>query len=123
MNNTTLLSTVVIIVSLLLSSSTTTAFSPSATAARRATSLHSIVFEPPAEENCEVDSSNCEESIFDRKRREKGEAEDAIKDRYRMQGIELTSVDLMDSMDQYQNAPTGGGIIPGMNLSALCEDD
>eukprot|EP00580_Thalassiosira_gravida_P000013 CAMPEP_0201608814 /NCGR_PEP_ID=MMETSP0492-20130828/9037_1 /ASSEMBLY_ACC=CAM_ASM_000837 /TAXON_ID=420259 /ORGANISM="Thalassiosira gravida, Strain GMp14c1" /LENGTH=113 /DNA_ID=CAMNT_0048073803 /DNA_START=69 /DNA_END=409 /DNA_ORIENTATION=+ len=113
MNNTALLSTAVVIVSLLLSSSTTIAFSPSATTARRPTSLHSIVFEPPVEENCEIDGSVGE----------KNDADDAIKDRYRLQGIELSSVDLMDSMDQYNNAPTGGGIIPGMNLSALCEDD
>ena len=91
---------------------------------RSKTALRSVVFEPPPEDNCELDGTNCEESIFDRKRREKAEADDAIKERYMNErGIELSDIDLMESMDQYQNAPTGGNLIAGVSLSALCEDD
>ncbi|KAL9178395.1 hypothetical protein ACHAXT_000042 [Thalassiosira profunda] len=88
------------------------------------TALRSMIFEPPVDENCELDGSNCEESIFDRKRRERAEADDAIRERYRTErGIELSEVDLMESIDQYQNAPTGGNLIPGVTLTALCGDD
>lgn len=86
--------------------------------------LYSITFEPPEEDNCEVDGSNCEESVFAQKRRERMEHDQAIKDRYqRERGITLTDVDLYNSVDQYQNAPTGGDLIPGVHLTALCEDD
>ena len=87
------------------------------------TALRSIIIEPPPEEDCGVDGSDCEESIFDRKRREKAEAENATRERYQKRGIELTDVDLMESPDQYRNAQLGGGLISGVNLSALCEDD
>ena len=104
------------------------AFSPIAathpiTVATTTTSLRSIMYEPPAEENCELDSSDCEESIFDRKKREKAEANDAIKERYHARGIELNDVDLQESVDQYQNAETGGNLIPGVFLTSMCEDD
>jgi hypothetical protein len=90
---------------------------------RSPTSHNAIMFEPPAEENCELDGSDCEESVFARKRREKSEANAATVERYQRQGIALTEVDLMETVDQYQNAPTGGNLIPGVSLSALCEDD
>ncbi len=51
------------------------------------------------------------------------EAAQATKDRYRAMGVELSDVDFSTSVDQYQNNSTGGGLIPGMSLSALCEDD
>ncbi|KAL3801327.1 hypothetical protein ACHAW5_002242 [Stephanodiscus triporus] len=87
------------------------------------TALRSIVIEPPPGDDCAVDG-DCEESIFDRKRREKAEAENAMRERYRNErGIELTDVDLMESPDQYRNAQLGGGLISGVNLSSLCEDD
>ena len=87
------------------------------------TALRSIIIEPPPGDDCNVDGSDCEESIFDRKRREKAEAENATRERYQKRGIELTDVDLMESPDQYRNAQLGGGRISGVNLSALCEDD
>ncbi|KAL7524722.1 hypothetical protein ACHAWF_001058 [Thalassiosira exigua] len=90
---------------------------------RKGTTLDSIVFEPPVEENCELDGSNCEESVFDRKRRERSEADDLIKSRYHMRGIELSDADLYETVDQHQNAPTGGNLIAGIHLTALCEDD
>ncbi len=47
-----------------------------------------------------MDDTDCEESFFDRKRREKAEADNATRERYRNErGIELTDVDLMDSPD------------------------
>ena len=82
----------------------------------------SIIFEPPVEDNCELDGSDCEESVFEQKRRERLEANNALVDRARMQGIELNEVDFQESVDQYQNNPVGGGLIPGLSLSALCED-
>jgi len=90
---------------------------------KTSTSLNSIIFEPPVEDNCELDRSNCEELVFEQKRRERLEANNALVDRARMQGIELNEVDFQESVDQYQNNPVGGGLIPGLSLSALCEDD
>jgi len=90
---------------------------------KTSTSLNSIIFEPPVEDNCELDGSDCEESVFEQKRRERLEANNALVDRARMQGIELNEVDFQESVDQYQNNPVGGGLIPGLSLSALCEDD
>lgn len=102
-------------------------FSPAASissASATPTALHSMIFEPPPADNCELDGSDCEESVFDRKRRERNQADDAIVERYRNEhGVELRAVDLMESIDQYQNAPTGGNIMAGISLSALCEDD
>lgn len=89
-----------------------------------ATALRSIIIEPPADDDCQIDAANCEESIFDRKRREKAEAENALKQRYRNEhGVELSDVDFMDSPDQYRNSQLGGSLVLGVNLSALCEDD
>eukprot|EP00571_Detonula_confervacea_P015176 CAMPEP_0172297248 /NCGR_PEP_ID=MMETSP1058-20130122/344_1 /TAXON_ID=83371 /ORGANISM="Detonula confervacea, Strain CCMP 353" /LENGTH=132 /DNA_ID=CAMNT_0013006377 /DNA_START=69 /DNA_END=467 /DNA_ORIENTATION=+ len=116
-------------VGLLASSSSTEAFSPIIAAAHTTrcssnTALSSITFEPPPEENCELDSSDCEESIFDRKKRERGEADQSIKDRYRTEhGIELNDADLVETVDQYQNVQLGGGLIPGMTLTSMCGDD
>ena len=110
----------------LLSLSTTTAFSPAPhqTTHRRTTHLNSIIIEPSPEDSCEVDSTNCEESIWDRHAAEQAEYNQAVKDKYRTeQGIELTDVDLMETVDQYQNSPTGGNLIGGVALTALCEDD
>ncbi|KAL7441004.1 hypothetical protein ACHAXM_007701 [Skeletonema potamos] len=103
--------------------SSTTAFVTTTAPSISTTSLHAIMFEPPQEDNCEVDGSDCEDSIFARKRREKMEAHQATKDRYRAMGVTLSDVDFVDSVDQYQNNPTGGGLIAGISLSALCEDD
>lgn len=85
-----------------------------------ATALRSLIIEPPADDDCQIDAANCEESIFDRKRREKAEAENALKQKY---GVELSDVDFMDSPDQFRNSQLGGSLISGVNLSALCEDD
>jgi len=48
---------------------------------------------------------------------------DIIKQRARLEGIHLTDADFVESIDQHHNNPTGGGIIPGVSLSALMEDD
>jgi hypothetical protein len=88
------------------------------------TALRSIIIEPPADDDCHIDAANCEESIFDRKRREKAEAKNLLQQKYRNEyGIELNDVDFMDSPDQYRNSQLGGSLVSGVNLSALCEDD
>lgn len=51
------------------------------------------------------------------------EATQATKARYAVKGVALSDADFVDSIDQYQNNPTGGGLIPGISLSALCGDD
>ena len=125
MNNIALLSS---IIAALVAS--TAAFSPisshrnhiSTSNSNSPTAAYSIVFEPPPEDNCEVDG-DCEESVFERKRRERNEADNSIKDRYAQQGIKLSDADLHESIDQYANAQTGGGLIPGVMLSSLCCDD
>ena len=106
-----------------LSVNNTIAFSPSVRP-DITTALRSRIIEPPADDDCQIDSANCEESIFDRKRREKAEAENALKQRYRNEyGVELNDIDLIDSPDQYRNSQLGGNLVSGVNLSALCEDD
>lgn len=82
-----------------------------------------ITFEPPTDDNCEIDGSDCEESVFARKRREKADARAATVERYQSQGMNLREIDLMESVDQYQNAMVGGSLIPGVHLTALMEDD
>ena len=106
-----------------LSLSTTTAFAPTIATHRTSTHLNSIIIEPSPDDSCEVDSSNCEESIWDRHAAEQAEYNQGVKDKYHAQGIELSDVDLMETVDQYQNSPTGGGLIGGVALTALCEDD
>lgn len=97
------------------------------------TQLYYNIITPPDDDNCEVDNSNCEESVFDRKKREKLEKDQARRALYAKEGLnldeiekkktsQLSEIDQMATPDQFDNA-AGGGIIPGMNLSALMEDD
>ena len=67
-------------------------------------------------------SSDCEESIFDRKKREKKEEQDSLREKFAENGLDLSEIDRAETVDQYQNM-AGGGIIPGVQLSALMEDD
>lgn len=86
------------------------------------TSLKYGIVEPPPDDDCEVDG-DCEESVFDRKKREKKEADGIFRQKYATDhGLQLTEVDMMETIDQYSN-PTGGNLIPGVSLSALMEDD
>lgn len=104
----------------------TKAFLPTPTKASimSATSLRSITFEPLPDDNCELDGSDCEESVFERKRKEKMNANQSTKERYAAMGVQLSDADLIDSnIDQYANAPLGGSLMAGISLSALCEDD
>mmetsp|Transcript_20442 Transcript_20442/g.33651 ORF Transcript_20442/g.33651 Transcript_20442/m.33651 type:complete len:119 (+) Transcript_20442:66-422(+) len=112
-----------IIASIAALSSTTAFVTTAPPAISSISSLKALTFEPPPEDNCELDGSGCEDSVFAQKRREKMEARDATKDRYRAMGVALSDADFATSVDQYQNNPTGGGLIPGISLSALCEDD
>mmetsp|Transcript_11867 Transcript_11867/g.13195 ORF Transcript_11867/g.13195 Transcript_11867/m.13195 type:complete len:127 (+) Transcript_11867:195-575(+) len=92
------------------------------TTSTRTTQLFYNIIAPPDDENCEIDSSNCEESVFDIKRRERKQEDAERRELYAKAGIDLTSIDRMTSHDQFDNA-AGGGIIPGMQMSALMEDD
>jgi len=94
----------------------------SVTHPRTTTFLRAMTFEPPADDDCTLDGSDCEESIFDRKRREKKESDVELRELYAKEGLDLTAIDRMASPDQFDNA-AGGGIIPGMQMSALMEDD
>eukprot|EP00592_Proboscia_alata_P011237 CAMPEP_0194367480 /NCGR_PEP_ID=MMETSP0174-20130528/15572_1 /TAXON_ID=216777 /ORGANISM="Proboscia alata, Strain PI-D3" /LENGTH=103 /DNA_ID=CAMNT_0039143261 /DNA_START=187 /DNA_END=498 /DNA_ORIENTATION=- len=90
-----------------------------------ATQLFFNIIAPPDDENCELESSNCEESVFDRKKREKKEKDAGRQELYAEDvkaGLDLSSIDQIGSADQFDNA-AGGGIIPGMQLTALMEDD
>jgi hypothetical protein len=46
----------------------------------------------------------------------------ATKDRYRLQGVALSDADFVDSVDQYQNNPTGGGLIAGIQSIDHCSE-
>lgn len=89
---------------------------------RVATALHFNVIMPPDDDNCEIDNSNCEESVFARKRAEKKEENEKLRESYIRGGMTVRDIDLVETVDQFSNA-AGGGIIPGMQLTALCEDD
>eukprot|EP00588_Corethron_pennatum_P018219 CAMPEP_0194303836 /NCGR_PEP_ID=MMETSP0171-20130528/1647_1 /TAXON_ID=218684 /ORGANISM="Corethron pennatum, Strain L29A3" /LENGTH=99 /DNA_ID=CAMNT_0039054879 /DNA_START=179 /DNA_END=478 /DNA_ORIENTATION=- len=86
------------------------------------TQLFYNVITPPDDEDCEIDGSDCEESVFDRKKREKKQEDVDRRKLYAKEGLDLTEIDQMVSPDQFTNA-AGGGIIPGMQMSALMEDD
>ena len=77
---------------------------------------------PPDDEDCAIDSSNCEESVFESKRREKKESDVELRELYAKEGLSLSAIDQATSHDQFDNA-AGRGIIPGMQMSALMEDD
>mmetsp|Transcript_37312 Transcript_37312/g.75984 ORF Transcript_37312/g.75984 Transcript_37312/m.75984 type:complete len:157 (-) Transcript_37312:231-701(-) len=82
------------------------------------TALGYTVVGPPPDE----DDPEAEESFFARKRREKAEEEANLREKYVESGLNLSEIDMMETPDMYDN-PTGGGIIPGVHLSALMEDD
>lgn len=80
------------------------------------------IISPPDDDNCELDNSNCEESYFARKRQERNEKEAQLREAYVANGLDLSVIDMAESVDQYRNA-AGGGIIPGLQLLALMLDD
>mmetsp|Transcript_15896 Transcript_15896/g.23247 ORF Transcript_15896/g.23247 Transcript_15896/m.23247 type:complete len:120 (-) Transcript_15896:155-514(-) len=86
------------------------------------TNLGAVIFAPPDDDNCELEGSDCEESVFARKKREKGESETKLREAYVANGLKLSDIDRVETVDQYQNA-VSGGIIPGVQLTALMEDD
>jgi hypothetical protein len=85
---------------------------------RTITSIRFNIITPP--DDCEVDG-DCEESVFDRKRRERQDAETNLRDKYVASGLNLSDIDEMETAEAYN--PAGGGIVPGVQLSALMEDD
>jgi len=113
---------------------TTASSSTSTSTTTTSTQLYYNIIAPPDDDNCEVDSSNCEESVFDRKKREKLEKDQGRRELYAKKGLNIdeidkvntslsaNAIDQMHTPDQFDNA-AGGGIIPGMQMSALMEDD
>ena len=101
---------------------TTLAFAPQPSIPTTSTVLNFNIVMPPDEDNWELDNSNCEESVFARKRREKQEENEKLHESYKRGGMTLRDIDVVETVDQYDNA-AGGNLIPGINLSALCEDD
>ena len=55
---------------------------------------------PPDEDNCEIDNSNCEESVFAQKRAEKAAEKERLRDQYVANGLKLTDIDRMETVDQ-----------------------
>lgn len=92
------------------------------TTSTRTTQLFYTIMTPPDDEDCAIDSSNCEESVFESKRREKKESDVELRELYAKEGLSLSAIDQATSHDQFDNA-AGRGIIPGMQMSALMEDD
>ena len=97
--------------------------------ARTTSQLYYNIITPPDDDNCDVDGSDCEESVFDRKKREQREKDQGRRELYAKKGLDLdemtktlSAIDQMATPDQFDNA-AGGGIIPGMQMSALMEDD
>ena len=101
------------------------AFSPNpipSTTSRPSTRLRFDIIAPPDEDNCELDGSDCEESVFARKKRERQEGETKLREKYTEAGLKLSDIDRMETPDMY-NAGGMNGIIPGVQLSTLREDD
>jgi hypothetical protein len=84
------------------------------------TRLRYNIITPPDDENCEL-VGDCEESVFARKKRERQDADSNLRAKYVESGLNLSDIDRMETAEMYN--PTGMGIIPGVQLSALMEDD
>ena len=104
--------------SLSLSTATTNATPTSPPSTR----LRFDIIAPPDEDNCELDGSDCEESVFARKKRERQAGETKLREKYTEAGLKLSDIDRMETPDMY-NAGGMNGIIPGVQLSTLMEDD
>ena len=61
-------------------------------------------------------------SVFARKKRERQEGETKLREKYTEAGLKLSDIDRMETPDMY-NAGGMNGIIPGVQLSTLMEDD
>jgi hypothetical protein len=104
---------------------TTTMTTTKTMTTKTTTMLHYTIVSPPDNDNCELgddNDSNCEESYFARKRQEKKDKDLELRNTYIANGLDVDSIDLAESVDQYRNA-AGGGIIPGIQLSSLMLDD
>lgn len=82
----------------------TMTFSPSATMKHQHTlsksALQYTIVEPPDDDNCEIDNSNCEESVFAQKRKEKAEEKERLRNQMLKSGLKLTEIDRMETVDQ-----------------------
>ena len=78
------------------------AFSPTITNQRTcvSSSLGVTIIKPPDDDNCELEGSDCEESVFARKKREKKESEQNLRDVFVQNGLNLRDIDRQESVDQ-----------------------
>lgn len=81
-----------------------TAFSPIGTQQQNRFVYKSVlrynIITPPDDDNCEIDNSNCEESVFARKKREKNDENEKMRKIYAENGLNLRDIDLQESIDQ-----------------------
>lgn len=82
----------------------TNAFSPIAgmkqEVAFSKSALHYTVIQPPDDDNCEIDNSSCEDSVFAQKRKEKAEEKERLRQEMLKRGMKLTDIDRMETVDQ-----------------------
>ena len=81
----------------------------------RATNLSYNIVMPP-----EDDTEN-EESVFERKRKEKADEDAHFRERCDAEGINLSEIDRAVTPDMHNNPM--GSLMPGVHLTALCGDD
>ena len=105
------LSTILLFLALYLRVS---AFSPSLKKTRTTHLNYNIVMPP------EDDTEN-EESVFERKRKEKADEDAHFRERCDAEGINLSEIDRAVTPDMHNNPM--GSLIPGVHLTALCGDD
>ena len=81
----------------------------------RATNLSYNIVMPP-----EDDTEN-EESVFERKRKEKADEDAHFRERCDAEGIALSEIDRAVTPHMHNNPM--GSLMPGVHLTALCGDD
>jgi hypothetical protein len=59
-----------------------------------------LILQPPDDDNCEIDNSNCEESVFAQKRQEKAEERERLRQEMLKKGMKLTDIDRVETVDQ-----------------------
>ena len=82
----------------------------------RATNLNYNIVMPPQD-----DETENEESFFARKKKEKAEEESLFRERCEGEGLNLSEIDRVETVDMYNNPM--GSLIPGVHLTSMCGDD
>lgn len=106
------ISTILLVLALYLRVS---AFVPAVKKAR-ATHLNYNIVMPPQD-----DETENEESFFARKKKEKAEEESLFRERCEGEGLNLSEIDRVETVDMYNNPM--GSLIPGVHLTSMCGDD